>query len=280
MVPSDWIDVYVRVVLDSVSVTYQAASGRDLVAVRDVNLEIRDGEFVTIIGPSGCGKSTLLFCMGGMLRPTSGQVLLDGEPIARPAPRRAAFVFQDYGLFPWKSVIDNAAMGLRFLHVSKAERRKTASRYLDMVGLRDFHSAYPAELSGGMQQRVAVARALAMEPEILLLDEPFGAVDEFSRRALGIEMSRLLTESGKSAVLITHSLEEAIFWGDRVVVMASAPGRIVEEIVIDSPRPRQLPFTSTTEFQELRARLLALLTSLGHVAEPSGAGADEQRLPR
>lgn len=271
MSSSDGIDADVRVVLDDVSVTYQAASGRDLVAVQDVNLEIGEGEFVTVIGPSGCGKSTLLFCMGGMLRPTSGQVLLDGAPITKPAPRHAAFVFQDYGLFPWKSVMDNAAVGLRFLNVAKAERRRIAGRYLDMVGLRDFHAAYPAELSGGMQQRVAVARAMAMEPEILLLDEPFGAVDEFSRRALGIEMSRLLTKSGKSAVLITHSLEEAIFWGDRVVVMATGPGRIVEEIVIDTPRPRPLTFTSTPEFQELRARLLDLLTSLGHVAEPSSA---------
>jgi NitT/TauT family transport system ATP-binding protein len=256
--------------LEDVSVTYESKAGRDLLAIDHVSLSVADGEFVTIIGPSGCGKSTLLYCMGGMLKPTTGRITVDGQPVAKPEPRQAAFVFQDYGLFPWKDAEDNAAIGLRFTHDRSPDRRAVARRYLDLVGLKDFYHAYPGEMSGGMQQRVAVARALAMEPEVLLLDEPFGAVDEFTRRSLGIEMSTLLTEAGKSVVLITHSLEESIYWADRVVIMSPRPGQIADELVVDVPRPRRLDFMNEPGFQELRGRLMSMLNSFG--ANASGRG--------
>lgn len=245
---------------EHVVVRYQAPSGRATLAIADVTLTIARGEFVTIIGPSGCGKSTLLHCLGGLISPTEGRVLFDGQPMVRPMPRQAAFVFQDYGLLPWKTVAENVALGLRFAGIPKAARRAEALRHLEMVGLSAQVDAYPGELSGGMQQRVAVARALCMEPSVLLLDEPFGAVDEQSRRYLGVEMSRVLTMTGKSVALVTHSLEEAIYWADRVVVMSASPGRILEEIPVEAPRPRGLDFMMEESFQRLRTRLFALLT--------------------
>ncbi|MBB3042590.1 ATP-binding cassette domain-containing protein [Nocardioides sp. LMS-CY] len=245
--------------IESVTLTYERAKGDPVTAIRDIDLEVRRGEFVSLIGPSGCGKSTLLHCMGGMLRPSSGRITVDGEPITGPKPSRAAFVFQDYSLFPWRSVVDNAATGLRFAGVRKAERRAVAMKQLELVGLDHVAESYPAELSGGMQQRVAVARALAMDPQIMLMDEPFGALDEQSRRRIGIEMSNVLTEAEKTVVMVTHSLDEAIFWADRVLVMGKGPGRIVREFVVDAPRPRRLDFMTTASFDTLRAELFGLL---------------------
>jgi len=245
--------------IDSVTLTYERSKGEPVTAIRDISLEIQPGEFVTLIGPSGCGKSTLLHCMGGMLRPSSGTVSVGGEVITGPKPSRAAFVFQDYSLFPWRSVGDNAATGLRFAGVGKAQRRARALEQLRLVGLDHVAESYPAELSGGMQQRVAVARALAMNPEIMLMDEPFGALDEQSRRRIGVEMSRVLTETGKTVVMVTHSLDEAIFWADRVLVMGTDPGRIVREFTVDTPRPRRLDFMTTPSFDGLRAELFGLL---------------------
>lgn len=252
---------------EHVTVRYESSSGVATLAVSDVTLEIRQGEFVSIIGPSGCGKSTILHCLGGLIRPSAGRVRFDDLDVVHPMPRQAAFVFQDYGLLPWKTVAENTALGLRFERVPKARRRTQAARFLDLVGLREYLDAYPGELSGGMQQRVAVARALCMEPSVLLLDEPFGAIDEQSRRYLGVEMSRVLQEAGKSVVLVTHSLEEAIYWGDRVVVMSSHPGRILDEIEVGEPRPRPLEFLTEPSFQQVRARLFELLTP------PDGQGA-------
>ncbi len=255
-------------VVDHLTVRYESASGRTTLAVSDVSLSVDQGEFVAIIGPSGCGKSTLLHCLGGLIAPTDGTVQFDGAAITRPMPRQAAFVFQDYGLLPWKSVAENVALGLRFAGVPKATRRQQALRCLELVGLGAYLDAFPGELSGGMQQRVAVARALCMEPSVLLLDEPFGAVDEQSRRFLGVEMSKLLTTTAKSVVLVTHSLEEAIYWGDRVIVMSSHPGQIIEEIPVQEPRPRGLEFMTQDSFQQLRAHLFSLLAT-----RPAGAGA-------
>lgn len=252
---------------EHLQVRYESASGRQTLAIDDVSLEVAQGEFVAIIGPSGCGKSTLLHCLGGLISPTGGKVFFDGNEVTQPAPRQAAFVFQDYGLLPWKTVAENVALGLRFAGVPKAERRKSAQRQLELVGLAAHLDAYPGELSGGMQQRVAVARALCMEPSVLLLDEPFGAVDEQSRRYLGVEMSRLLTDSAKSVVLVTHSLEEALYWGDRVIVMASHPGRIIDVIHVPEARPRGLAYMMDEPFQKLRARLFALLAD--QAASPS-----------
>jgi NitT/TauT family transport system ATP-binding protein len=246
-------------VIDNVSVEYETSPGEALLACSDVDLTVRAGEFVTIIGPSGCGKSTLLHCMGGLLRPSRGQITLGGKPFTKPDPHSAAFVFQDYSLFPWKSIIDNVSVGLRFAGVPKREAAKKAAEQLDFVGLGDFAHSYPRELSGGMQQRVAVARALVMEPRLMLMDEPFGALDEQSRRSLGSEMAQLLERTGRSVVMITHSLDEAIFWADRIIVMSSRPGQIAEEIRVDAPRPRDLSFMTTPEFQKLRVRLFELI---------------------
>ena len=247
-------------VAERVAVTY-AATGGEFVAIEGVDLTIRRGEFVSIIGPSGCGKSTLLHCLGGLRAPSAGFVTFDEVPLRKPDATKAAFIFQDYSLLPWKSVIDNAAIGLRFARVPKQKRRATALDLLRLVGLDHIADAYPHELSGGMQQRVAVARAMAMDPELLLMDEPFGALDEQTRRELGYEMCRLLTEQGKSVAMVTHSLDESIFWADRILVMASKPGRIALEIRVEEPRPRELKFIATPEFAAIRAKLFDFLTS-------------------
>ena len=246
-------------IVDDLSVAYTTKTSQSLTACSDIDLTIASGEFVTIIGPSGCGKSTLLHCMGGLLEPSSGTVSFGSEPFQHPDPHKGAFVFQDYSLFPWKTVLDNVSMGLRFAGIPKKEALERASKQLEFVGLKQFASAYPATLSGGMQQRVAVARAIAMEPQVLLMDEPFGALDEQSRRALGFEMAKLLESTNRSVVLITHSLDEAIYWADRIIVMSDRPGQIIEEIKVPTPRPRDLDFMTTQEFQDIRVRLFELI---------------------
>jgi len=248
-----------QLVIDNLTVTYGSGTDDALVACAGIDLTIDEGEFVTIIGPSGCGKSTLLHCMGGMLQPSEGGVFFGGERVVKPNPRNAAFVFQDYSLFPWKSVGENAGMGLRFAGASKADAAAAAAQQLDFVGLGDFADRYPRELSGGMQQRVAVARALALEPKMLLMDEPFGALDEQTRRNLGMDLARILAEAGQAVVMITHSLDEAIFWADRIIVMSARPGRIAEEIRVPAPRPRDLAFMTTQPFQDIRVHLFEQL---------------------
>ena len=246
-------------IAQNLSVTYGAGSGRNLLALDDINFEIRRGEFVTIIGPSGCGKSTLLHCLGGMLAPSEGIVTLDEEPIRGPDARRAAFVFQDYTLLPWRQVLQNTVLGLRFDGVPKAEANRKGEEMLRLVGLADFRDAYPRELSGGMQQRVAIARAMCMEPGILLMDEPFGALDEQTRRQLGFEMARMLSERDSTVVMVTHSLDEAIMWADRIIVLSARPGRIAREIKVTALRPRTHDFIATEEFGALRSELFTLL---------------------
>ena len=243
------------------AVSYASTKGAaNAPAITDIDVTVEEGEFISIIGPSGCGKSTLLHCIGGMLAPSSGDVAVAGKRITGPDPSRAAFVFQDYSLFPWRTTLDNAATGLRFAGQSKTKRRAAAMKQLELVGLADRADAYPSELSGGMQQRVAVARALAMNPDILLLDEPFGALDEQSRRRIGLEMSRVLTETGKTVMMVTHSLDEAIFWADRILVMSAGPGgRIVEDLRVDEPRPRGLDFMTSTGFDALRNHIFRQL---------------------
>jgi NitT/TauT family transport system ATP-binding protein len=245
--------------VEGLQVAYETRPGERLVACEDVDLAVAPGEFVTIIGPSGCGKSTVLHCMGGLLRPTAGHVLFAGKEVTEPDPHNAAFVFQDYSLFPWKTVLENVGMGLRFAGGSKSRVASKSAEMLDFVGLSAFANALPRELSGGMQQRVAVARALAMEPHVLLMDEPFGALDEQSRRTLGSDMARILGQTQRSVVLITHSLDEAIFWADRIVVMSARPGRIIEEIEVKAPRPRDLSMMTEPEFQAIRVRLFELI---------------------
>lgn len=258
------------------NVTYDTGAGHSLVALESIDLSIEPGEFVTIIGPSGCGKSTLLHTLGGLLSPTSGVVAIDDKPIRRPDARRAAFVFQDYTLLPWRQVLQNAVLGLRFDGVPKAKAFAKGEEMLELVGLSDFRTAYPRELSGGMQQRVAIARAMCMEPEILLMDEPFGALDEQTRRQLGFEMSRMLSQRESTVVMVTHSLDEAIMWADRIIVMSARPGRIAREIRVTAPRPRTHDFVATKEFGVLRSELFTLLDQSEAVATDSAESTESQ----
>jgi len=238
---------------------YESASGGSIHALDDIDLEIEQGEFVSLIGPSGCGKSTLLHILGGMKRPTSGQVTIDGEVLDRPQPAKAGFVFQDYTLFPWKNVLENTEIGLQFRGVGRDERREIARDYLNMVGLAGFAESYPSELSGGMQQRVAIARAMTLSPEVLLMDEPFGALDEQTRTALGEELAGILEEANTTTVFVTHSLSEAVYLADRVVVMSALPGRVKSTLHVDEPHPRDASFMTSPGFTDLRNELFSLL---------------------
>ncbi|MBI4321101.1 MAG: ABC transporter ATP-binding protein [Chloroflexi bacterium] len=237
--------------LDSVSKFYQMVDGGSVEAVREVSLTVEQGEFFTIIGPSGCGKSTLLSLLAGIMRPSGGHVLVDGVEVAGPNPRKTAIVFQDASLFHWRTVLDNVAFGLEMQGMSRAERYDRAMRYVSLVRLQGFERSYPAELSGGMQQRVAIARALAVEPEILLMDEPFGALDEQTRIILGDELIRIWGETRKTTVFITHSLFEAVYLSDRVAVMSARPGQIITTLDVDVPRPRSLKSPRLDELRGL-----------------------------
>ena len=208
-----------------------------VVAFRNVELNVRSNEVLCIVGPSGCGKTTLLRCIGGLLTPSSGEVLIDGEPIC--APREGvAIVFQHFGLLPWKTVVDNVAFGLRIARLPRQRVAEKVEHYIHLVGLSGFENHYPYQLSGGMQQRVGLARALAIDPEILLMDEPFASVDAQTREVLQEELLQLHDRQRKTMIFITHSIDEAIILGDRVAVMASRPGRVKEVLQVNFPRPR------------------------------------------
>lgn len=251
----------------NLSKEYENEAGSTTLALKDLDLHIEDGEAVTIIGQSGCGKSTLLHLLGGLIGPSNGSIEVAGNPVVGPNPKLAAFVFQDYTLLPWRTIIDNASVGLRFAGMPKTEARAKSMEMLELVGLTEYASAYPHQLSGGMQQRVAIARAMAMNPEILLMDEPFGALDEQTRRHLGFEMSTMLSESGSTIVLVTHSLDEAILWADRVIVLSARPGQVMREIRIPAPRPRHVDVMGESWFAEVRSELFQLLEH-GPTASP------------
>jgi ABC-type nitrate/sulfonate/bicarbonate transport system ATPase subunit len=209
----------------------------DLLALDGVNLDISEGEFVSVIGPSGCGKTTLLRIVAGLTSVDAGQVLIDGEPIDGPG-RERAMVFQSFGLFPWKNVLDNVKMPLMVRKVNQAEADDLAHQFIEKVGLAGFEDAMPYQLSGGMQQRVGLARALVTHPEILLMDEPFGAIDAQTRELMQEELLKLWSDSGKTVMFVTHDLDEAVTLADRVVVLTRGPGRIRTSIDVDLPRPR------------------------------------------
>ena len=232
---------------------------RGVRALRDASLEIMRGELVCLIGPSGCGKSTLLSIMGGLMTPTAGDVEVLGRRVVAPMPREIAFVFQENALFPWNTVIENVNLGMVFQGVPRAERETRASRALEAVGLTDFAQHYPAQLSGGMRQRAALARALSLETGMLLMDEPFGALDEQTRMILGEDLSVLLSRTDKTIVFVTHSLGEATFLADRVAVFSARPGSIKELIALDEPHPRKPEFVTSAKFTAIRNRLYALL---------------------
>jgi NitT/TauT family transport system ATP-binding protein len=223
-----------------------------VVAFRNVELNVRSNEVLCIVGPSGCGKTTLLRCIGGLLTPSSGEVLIDGEPIR--APREGvAIVFQHFGLLPWKTVVDNVAFGLRIARLPRQRVAEKVEHYIHLVGLAGFENHYPYQLSGGMQQRVGLARALVIDPEILLMDEPFASVDAQTREVLQEELLQLHDRERKTMIFITHSIDEAIILGDRVAVMASRPGRVKEVLQVNFPRPRD-PATVRAEprYTEMR----------------------------
>lgn len=222
--------------VENVSKSFTTGSGTNLVLDK-VNLEIHEGDFICVVGPSGCGKTTLLNILGGLERPDEGNVLHNGVPIGGPDPSRGV-IFQQYALFPWKTVLDNVAFGLKLKRMSKRQRTDIALHYLDLVGLSAFKDAYPKELSGGMKQRVAIARAYAVNPEVLLMDEPFGALDAQTRGQLQEELLKTWGKEKKTVFFITHDVEEAVMLANRVIMMDAHPGRIKEELMIELPYPR------------------------------------------
>jgi len=228
-------------------------------ALADTSLDVARGELLCLIGPSGCGKSTLLNVIGGLMTPTAGTVHVGGTPVRGPLPREIAFVFQENALFPWSTVSENVVLGMMFQGVPRAERAERARNALAAVGLADFADHYPGQLSGGMRQRAALARALSLQTGILLMDEPFGALDEQTRMILGEDLSVLLSRTEKTIVFVTHSLGEAVFLADRVAVFSARPGTIKEVISVDEPHPRNPEFVTSEKFHALRNRLYTLL---------------------
>ena len=251
----------VRIAFDHVSLEYPGQKGAPPVrVVDDVSYQIRQGEFVSIIGPSGCGKTTMMNMVAGFVRPTSGAVTLDGQSISGPGPDRGV-IFQEYGVFPWLSVRDNIAFGLKLSanKVDDAERKAICERYMRLMGLNDFAEAYPKTLSGGMRQRLALARAYAVKPEFLLMDEPFGALDAQTRSAMQDLLLEVLAAEGKTVMLITHSVEEAIYLSSRIVVMTARPTRIREIVEVTFGYPRNEALHEDPEFGALRSHLRELV---------------------
>jgi len=228
-----------KISLQNLEKCFTTAQGVVQTALSSVDLEIQTGEFVCLIGPSGCGKTTLINLMAGFEKPSHGLILIDGKPVTGP-DREHIMIFQDYGLYPWRTVLGNVLFGLQARGVSAGEARARAMETLELVGLRQASEKHPHELSGGMKQRVAIARAIAVEPSVLLMDEPFAALDAFSRLHLQDELLRLWQEKGPTIIFVTHDLDEAIALGQRVVLMAPAPGRIQRILEVSLPHPREL----------------------------------------
>jgi NitT/TauT family transport system ATP-binding protein len=232
---------------------------RRVIALESASLSVARGELVSLIGPSGCGKSTLLNVMGGLTAPTTGQVWIDDALVNGQLPGKVTFVFQENALFPWRTVLDNVKLGMAFQGVPKPERKDRALEALDAVGLSEFADHYPAQLSGGMKQRAQLARALALKTEILLMDEPFAALDEQTRMVLGEDISVLLARTRKTIVFVTHSLVEAVFLADRVAVFSARPGRIKSIIPVEEGHPRSRSFMTSEKLGRLRNELYELL---------------------
>ena len=229
-----------------------SADGKEMEALHDINLNIKEDEFICFIGPSGCGKTTLLRIIAGLEEPSTGTVSLNGVPIKGPGPERG-MVFQEYSLFPWRTVLDNIAFGLELKGLPVQERKIRARQYLKMIGLENFEARYPHELSGGMKQRVAIARALVNNPKALLMDEPFGALDAQTRNTMQTELLRIWDDEKKTVVFVTHSVDEAIYLADRIVIMSSRPGRIKDIIEIPFSRPRN---RTSSDVNLIRDRIL------------------------
>ncbi len=240
------------------------AGGQRTVALADVDLSIRYGEFVSLIGPSGCGKTTLLRAIADLEALTSGELLVNGmTPQAARLARAYGFVFQAPALYPWRTVERNVMLPLEIIGLPKSQRRAAAARYLDLVGLAEFRRRFPWQLSGGMQQRVSIARALCFEPDLLLMDEPFGALDEITRDKLNLHLQRLWQQTRMTVIFVTHSIPEAVFLSTRIVVMTPRPGRILETIDCDLPADRELDLRESPEFLEVARRVREALRA-GH----------------
>lgn len=235
-------------------------------ALDNIDLRIEEGQFLSIVGPSGCGKSTLLQIVAGLASGSSGDVMVDGTAVTGPRPREVAVIFQDSLLLPWKTTLENVEFPLELQGVPKPERRARSLEMIDLVGLADFRDNYPLQLSGGMRQRVSIARGLAQNPRIILMDEPFGALDEQTRTRMGQELVRIWERSRKTVLFITHSISEAIFLSDVVVVMGRNPGRILARIPIPLPRPRDGDMMGNAPFGKLRNEIWHLLSDSAEVA--------------
>ncbi|MCD6518717.1 MAG: ABC transporter ATP-binding protein [Anaerolineae bacterium] len=240
-------------IAEHLQITFASANSH-LEALAEASFAVMPNEFICIIGPSGCGKSTLLRILGGLVQPTGGRVLLEGKPLTKPQ-RRIGFVFQHATLMPWRSALRNVMLPLEIQGIPREEAKRRALELLELVGLADFAESLPRDLSGGMRQRVALARALVYDPDVLLLDEPFGALDALTRERMNWELLRIWQKRRKTVVMITHDIQEAIFLSDRVLTMSPRPGRIEKEVLIDIPRPRSLDALYTPRFLEL-TRLL------------------------
>jgi NitT/TauT family transport system ATP-binding protein len=221
---------------------------------------VREGEFITIIGPSGCGKSTFLHMMGGFIAADAGAIRVYGKEVKEPGPDRG-MMFQEFALFPWKTVAGNVAWGLEAQSAARSHIDEVVAKYLEMTGLSEFRNHYPAELSGGMKQRVALARVLAFDPKVLLMDEPFGALDAQTRETMQEEVTLLWERTKKTIVFVTHDIDEAVYLGDRIVVLTARPGRIKEEVKIDLPRPRSLEIKKSIQCHEYRNYVWDLIRS-------------------
>jgi sulfonate transport system ATP-binding protein len=226
-----------------------------LVALHNVSFSVRNNEFVCLLGPSGCGKTTLIRIIAGLIRADRGDILVEGKPVAAPG-RDRCMVFQQFGLLPWRTVLANVEFGLEIEGVPREERQAVARQYLELVGLSGFEKYYPHQISGGMQQRVGIARALSKKPDILLMDEPFGAVDAQTREQLQEELLKIWTKTKNTVIFVTHSIDESIYLSDRVIIMQARPGRIKEDVKIDLPRPRwEGDVKADPRFAELRAQV-------------------------
>ncbi|MCH3963714.1 MAG: ABC transporter ATP-binding protein [Clostridium sp.] len=240
---------------------------REFTAIKDINLEVKAGEFVTIVGPSGCGKSTFLDILSGLSKPTSGELYIDGKLVTGPALDRG-MVLQGYALFPWRNVRKNIEYGLELKKIPRKKRKEISQKYIELVGLNGFEDRYIHELSGGMRQRVAIARSLAYNPEILLMDEPFAAVDAQTRETMQEELLKIWEKTNKTIIFITHSIDEAVFLADRVVVLSANPGEVKEIIDVNLPRPRKLgEIKNTSKFNNLSHRIWKLLHGVDDESE-------------
>lgn len=250
------VETNIEIMMKNIGMTYQTSTNTDVTALTNVTMNIHKGEFVSLLGPSGCGKTTLLRIIADLLVPTTGEITVGGKtPKDARLKRKYGIVFQGAVLYDWRTVKKNIMLPLEIMHLPKRDCEERAEKMLELVGLKDFAKHYPRQLSGGMQQRVGIARALAIQPEILLMDEPFSALDEFTREKLHEDLLRIWRKTNKTIVFVTHNIQESVFLSDRVCVLSPHPGRISALIDIDLPRPRTMEMKSTLEFTEYVAKI-------------------------